>query len=94
MISHQDAALVVEQGLAAVFDPGLVRQLREDSPLSSVGMVAADAVCLSDAIGGAAAAAGWRCALDDAAWDGVETVGRLVEAVERCAEALVGQESS
>lgn len=81
-IERRAAAGIVEDALAAVFDPAVVRQLREDSPLSVVGMTPADAVCVSDAIREAAAAAGLACHLGDADLVAAGTVADVVAAVQ------------
>ena len=74
-------ALAVESALGAVFDPALVRQLREDSPLAVLGMVPADAVCIADAVAHEAERAGWSCDLGDADLSTVQSVADLVAAV-------------
>ena len=76
------AALVVEAALAAVFDAALVRQLREDSPLTVLGMVPADAVALADAIARESERAGWACVLGDAELAGLVSVADLVSVVQ------------
>jgi hypothetical protein len=81
-IDRRVAAGIVEDALAAVFDPAIVRRLREDSPLTVLGMTPADAVCVSDAVGEAAAAAGLDCALGDAALASADSVADLVSAVQ------------
>jgi hypothetical protein len=81
-IDHRTAASIVEQSLAAVFDPAVVRQLREDSPLSNLGMTSADAVCVCDAILAAGQEAGLECLLGDADFADVSTVADLIRAVE------------
>ena len=85
-IDRRLAARIVEDALAAVFDPAVVRQLREDSPLSVLGMTAADAVCVSDAVGTAAGSAGLTCALGDADLVSAVTVADLVAAVQAGAQ--------
>jgi hypothetical protein len=87
-IAHRDAAVIVEQALTAVFDPAVVRQLREDSPLAGLGMAPADAVCVSDAVADAADRVGWSVDLGDADLADALTVADLVLAVEsRAVEA-------
>lgn len=81
-IDRRVAAGIVEDALAAVFDPPIVRQLREDSPLTVLGMTAADAVCVSDAIGEAAAGVGIDCELGDADLAAADSVADLVSAVQ------------
>lgn len=81
-LDRRAAAGIVEDALAAVFDPAVVRQLREDSPLSGVGMTTSDAVCVSDAVREAAAAMGLDCHLGDAELAGAGTVADLVAAVQ------------
>jgi len=83
---RRDAALIVEVGLAAVFEPALVRQLREDSPLSVLGMVPADAVCVADAVEQEAGRLGWSCRLGDDDLAGAATVADLVTAVQQQGE--------
>ena len=85
-LEHRAAATVVEEALVAVFDPDLVRRLREDSPLAVVGMIPADAVAVADAVARAAADVGVSCVLTDADVDGVETVADLVAAVQRASD--------
>ena len=75
------AAGIVEQALGAVYDPSIVRTLREDSPLDVLGIRPADAVCIADAVHAAAPAFGAECVLDDADVVDVETVADLVDAV-------------
>jgi hypothetical protein len=89
-LDRRTAALVVEAALAAVFDAALVRQLREDSPLTVLGMVPADAVCVADAIGREAERAGWSCALGDAELAGLVTVADLVSVVQATGMAAGG----
>jgi hypothetical protein len=86
MIERRLAAGIVEDALAAVFDPAVVRQLREDSPLSVLGMTVADAVCVSDAVSTAADSAGLACDLGDADLIGAVTVADLVAAVQAGAQ--------
>jgi hypothetical protein len=84
-LDRRGAAGIVEEALAAVFEPAVVRQLREDSPLGMLGMAPADAVCVSDAVAQAAAAAGLECRLGDADLGGAATVADLVSAVQHAA---------
>jgi hypothetical protein len=86
MIDRRLAAGIVEDALAAVFDPDVVRRLREDSPLNVLGMTVADAVCVSDAIRIAAGSAGLACDLGDADLAGAVTVADLVSAVQAGAQ--------
>jgi hypothetical protein len=81
-VDHRTAAGIVEQALLAVFDPAVVRQLREDSPLAALGMMPADAVAIADAAVDAAASVGVTCALGDADFAGISTVADLVAAVQ------------
>ena len=85
-MERRDAALIVEAALCAVFDAGLVRQLREDSPLSVLGMVPADAVCVADAVEQEAGRRGWACRLGDDQLAGAASVADLVIAVQERAE--------
>jgi hypothetical protein len=85
-IDRRLAAGIVEDGLAAVFDPAVVRQLREDSPLIVLGMTDADAVCVSDAVGIAAESAGLACVLGDSDLANAVTVADLVAAVQAGAQ--------
>ncbi len=85
-VDRRVAAGIVEDALAAVFDPAVVRQLREDSPLSVLGMTVADAVCVSDAVSSAASAAGLACHLGDTDLAGAVTVADLVAAVQAGAQ--------
>jgi hypothetical protein len=84
-LDRRAAASIVEDALGAVFEPAVVRQLREDSPLSMLGMAPADAVCVSDAVAQAAGAAGLECQLGDAVLGGAVTVADLVSAVQEAA---------
>jgi hypothetical protein len=79
------AAGLVEDALSEVFDATVVAGLREDSPLSTLGMVPADAVCIADAVAAAASRAGQACSLGDADFvvEADLTVADLVEAVLR-----------
>ena len=81
-LERRDAALIVEVALSAVFDAGLVRQLREDSPLSVLGMVPADAVCVADAVEQEAGRLGWSCRLGDDELAGAASVADIVTAVQ------------
>lgn len=90
-LSAHDAAVIVEQALAAVLDPAVVRQLRPDSPLAPAGLTPADAVCVADAVAEAAEQAGWTCLLGDADLAGAETVADIVRAAAQAA-APVGEE--
>lgn len=87
-LARHDAAVVVEQALAAVFDPAVVGRLREDSPLSSLGLVDADLVCVADAVATSAGAVGAECVLGDEDVAAVVTVADLIDAVERRSGAL------
>lgn len=82
-LARHDAAVVVEQALARVFEPDVVARLREDSPLSALGFGSADAVCIADAVEGAAIAMGADCALQDDDMVTVVTVADLIDAVQR-----------
>ncbi len=88
-IEHRVAAGIVEDALTSVFDPAVVRGLREDSPLAAVGMMPADAVCIADAVAVAAERVGLVCHLDDAAFATAQSVADLVRAVEAAARAEV-----
>jgi hypothetical protein len=81
-VDHRLAAGIVEQALMAVFDPDLVRRLREDSPLAALGMVPADAVAVADAVESSAADLGVSCLLSDADLATATTVAELVVAVQ------------
>jgi hypothetical protein len=70
----------VERALSAVFEPHAVAALREDSPLSAIGLTPADFVCVADVIADGAAASGRACVLDDGDVEGVHTVGDLIDA--------------
>jgi hypothetical protein len=85
-VDRRLAAAIVEDALAAVFDPTVVRQLREDSPLSVLGWTTADAVCVSDAVSAAAGAAGLDCLLGDTELGAAGTVADLVAAVQAGAQ--------
>jgi hypothetical protein len=85
VIDHRIAAGIVEDALSAVFSPEVVRGLREDSPISGIGMMPADAVCIADAVAAAADAAGLGCRLSDEDFTAVHTVADLVSAVETAA---------
>jgi hypothetical protein len=78
---RRTAAGIVENALGAVFDPAVVRQLRDDSPLGTLGMTPADAVCISDAVAAEAARVGLRCELGDSVLGSVDTVADLISAV-------------
>ncbi len=84
-LDHRTAATIVETALSAVFDASVVSRLREDSPMSTVGMRPADAVCLADAISAAATNGGHQCELRDSDFADVTTVADLVGAVEAAA---------
>lgn len=92
-MDRRDAALVVEAALSAVFDAALVRQLRADSPLSVLGVVPADAVCIGDAVGREADRLGWSCALGDAELADARTVEDLVGAVQELAVPVVAADA-
>ena len=85
-IERREAALIVEVALSAVFDAALVRQLREDSPLSVLGMAPADAVCVSDAIDQEAGRLGWTCLLGDDELANAQSVADLITAVQQRGE--------
>ena len=78
---HHVAASLTQDALAAVFDPASVALLREDSPLSAVGLTDADMVAVADAIAEAAAREGLVCILTDADVSGVTTVSDLIAGV-------------
>jgi hypothetical protein len=82
-LEHREAARITEAALARVFDVSAVRGLREDSPLSALGMAPADAVCVAEAVGQVADEAGLACELGDADLDGLASVSDLVAAVAR-----------
>jgi hypothetical protein len=84
-IDRRIAAGIVEDALTVVFDPTVVRQLREDSPLTVLGMTNADAVCISDAVRDAAGASGLDCHLGDTDLESASTVADLVAAVQAVA---------
>ncbi len=85
VIERRIAAGIVEDALSAVFSPEVVRGLREDSPLSGIGMAPADAVCIADAVAAAADQAGLVCQLADDDFTAAHTVADLVSAVELAA---------
>lgn len=80
-IDQRTAGSLAETGLSAVLGPEIVSGLRPDSPLSGVGLGAADLVGLSDAIADAASRRGVQCILDDGDLDGLETVSDLVASI-------------
>lgn len=80
-VEQRLAAQVAEEALRSVFDPQAVSALREDSPLTAIGLTPADVVCLADAVAKAANDRGFSCVLGDADLEGVHTVADLVEAV-------------
>ena len=63
--AHHVAASLTQEALAAVYEPTAVALLREDSPLSALGMTEADVVCIADALAVGAARRGLTCVLDD-----------------------------
>jgi len=75
------AASAVKAALIAVFDTGPVSVVREDSPLTALGLTDADMVCVADAIARETAAWPVPCVLDDSHLAGVSTVADLVTAV-------------
>ena len=81
-LERRTAAAICEQALAVVYGASTVATLREDSPLSAVGLVPADLVCLSDALAEAASTRGLRCVVDDSGFEGTVTVGDLVSVVQ------------
>jgi hypothetical protein len=81
-LERRTAAAISEQALAIVFGGSTVATLREDSPLGAVGLQPDDLISLSDAVATAAVERGLQCVLDDAAFEGVGTVGELVTAVQ------------
>ena len=84
---YRSAAGIVEDALSMVVDPGLVRTLRPDSPLSAAGLDAADAVCIADAVGIAAQRLGVGVELGDAELEQARCVDDLVRAVLASLEA-------
>lgn len=82
-LARSQAQAVVDAALARVFPADVVTGLRADSPLSALGMTDADAVCLSDAVGDAAASVSFRCVIDDDAMASVRTIADLVDEVVR-----------
>lgn len=78
---YRSAAGIVEDALSLVVDPGLVRSLRPDSPLSAAGLDIADAVCIADAVSIAAERAGVVVELDDADLEHARCVDDLVRSV-------------
>jgi len=83
--AHHVAASLTQEALAAVYEPTAVALLREDSPLSALGMTEADVVCIADALAVGAARRGLTCVLDDV--DLVDlvdvgTVAKLIGAVQ------------
>lgn len=86
-VDHRTAAAIVEDALVAVYDAAVVRRLREDSPLEALGMSAADAICVADAVAASAVAAGHTCVLVDADFADAVTVADLVGRVQARADA-------
>lgn len=84
-LDRKDAAVIVEQALLAIFAADVVSGLREDSPLTALGMTDADAVCVADAVMVGATAMGWTCVLGDADLAGATAVADIIDAVARCA---------
>ncbi|MBK9738700.1 MAG: hypothetical protein IPO93_04135 [Actinobacteria bacterium] len=80
-IDHSTAALIAQDALRAVFDAQAVAALREDSPLSALGIADSDVVCIADAVAVGAVARGRECRLGDADLDGVTTVADLVRTI-------------
>ena len=75
------AASVVKAALIAVFDAGPVSVVREDSPLTALGLTPADMACVADAVARETASWPAPCVLDDADLADVTTVADLVDAV-------------
>jgi hypothetical protein len=92
-LARHDAAVVVEQSLARVFDPAVVARLREDSPLTSAGLTTADLVCVADAIAENAQVLGSACRLTDEDVADVATVADLIDAVQQRSAADDGEGS-
>ncbi len=80
-IEHRLAAQVAEEALRSVFDPQAVSALRDDSPLTAIGLTSADVVCLADAVAKASDDRGFTCVLGDADLEDVHTVADLVLAI-------------
>lgn len=72
---------IAEDALASVFDVAVVAGLRDDSPLSALGMTAGDAVCVADAVAGAAALRGLTCEIGDVEFADLATVADLVTVI-------------
>jgi len=89
-VEHRTAAAIAEAALSTVFGASAVQALREDSPLSAVGLAPADLVCISDAVSDEAVRRGLTCVLDDADLGTVTTVGDLVGVVQ--AQAVTPQD--
>lgn len=75
------AASIAEEALAEVFDAEAVSGLREDSPLSVLGMAPDDVVCVAEAIARSARRRGLVRELGDADFISVETVADLIDAI-------------
>jgi len=84
-VDRRTVAGLVEDALGEVFEPTVVAGLREDSPMSTLGMTPADAISIADAVALAAQRSGLTCLLDDADFvvEGDLTVADLVDAVMR-----------
>jgi len=80
-VQSRVAAAMVEEALGRVFDPAVVSGLREDSPLTVLGMAPADAVCVADALGDVAQERGLACDLGDADLSAAGSVADLIRVV-------------
>lgn len=91
-IDYRTAAAIAEEALARVFGSSAVSGMREDSPLSAVGLALDDLVAFADAVDAAAAARGLDCPLGDPDLTGLSTVADVVALVRGRARAAVETE--
>lgn len=77
------AVAITVEALRRVLDPSTVAALRDDSPLSAVGVTDADLVCIADAIAAESERIpdGRVVLLDDRDFESISTVADLVTTV-------------
>lgn len=87
--ARRAAAVLAEGALRQVFEPGIVDGLREDSPLSALGYVPSDAVCIVDAVASLSGGESDRVVLTDADLGEMTRVSDLVDAILEVRERAV-----
>lgn len=81
VVPRRESVALAVAALRRVFEPSVVAGIRDDTPLSSLGLADADMACLADAVHAAAREQGRTVLLGDREMDAVVLVGDLVDAI-------------